>query len=129
MKINITVISTYIFLTLIPVSYCIYLNQQTKNNLEEYKQLQSKAYVLEDKVLYEESANYKYGFDDGYESGMAAAKNEEKISNWQTSILTKGYENGFIKCYYVDNNGKHIEFPLKSWLNVEFPLNKWIPKK
>lgn len=125
MKVNCPSTAIFILFALIPVSYCIYLNAEFKNIIEEYKSLNGKAYVLEDKVLYEESMNYKYGFEDGYES----AKNEEKLTNWQTSILTKGYENGIIKCYYVSSDGKHIEFPLTKWINVEFPLNKWMPKK
>lgn len=125
MKISSSIIAVYVLFTLIPISYCIYLDAEIKNTTEEYKWLQSKSYVPEDKVLYEESANYRYGFEDGYES----AKNEEKLTNWQSSILTKGYENGIIKCYYVASDGKQIEFPLTKWINVEFPLNKWIPKK
>lgn len=125
MKINYSIIAAYFFLTLIPISYCIYLNSEIKNSLEEYKSLNNKDYVFDDRVLNEESANYRYGFEDGYES----AKNEEKLTNWQSSILTKGYENGIIKCYYVSSDGKQIEFPLTKWINVEFPLNKWMPKK
>ena len=115
----------YILLTLIPISYCIYLDAEMKNTIEDYKSLQSKAFVLEDKIDYEEGMNYNAGFNDGYES----AKNEEKLIEWQSSILTKGYESGIIKCYYVSNDGKQIEFPLTKWVNVDFPLNKWIPSK
>ena len=112
MKINYSIIAAYFFFTLIPISYCIYLNAEIKNSLEEYKSLNNKDYVFDDSVLNEESA-----------------KNEEKLTNWQSSILTKGYENGIIKCYYVSSDGKQIEFPLTKWINVEFPLNKWMPKK
>lgn len=125
MKINYSVIAIFVLFALIPISYCIYLDFEIKNTIDEYKSLHGKACVLEDKVLHEESMNYRYGFEDGYES----AKNEDKIINWQSSILTKGYENGIIKCYYVSSDGKQIEFPLTKWINVEFPLNKWIPKK
>lgn len=124
MKINYYALVIYALFALVPFSYCIYLNAEIKNTIEEYKILNNKSYV-EDKVLYEEIANYRYGFEDGYES----AKNEEKLTNWQSSILTKGYENGIIKCYYVSSDGKQIEFPLTKWINVEFPLNKWMPKK
>lgn len=123
MKINHCLLFSSIILIL--ALYCIYLINELKRTNAYYEELESKAYALEDKVLYEESMNYKYGFDDGYES----AKNEEKLTNWQASILTKGYENGIIKCYYVSSDGKQIEFPLTRWINVEFPLNKWIPKK
>jgi hypothetical protein len=125
MKINSPVIVIYILLTLIPISYCMYLDAEIRNALEDYRVLQSKAFVLEDKADYEESTNYNTGFNDGYDS----AKNEEKLIDWQSSILTKGYESGVIKCYYVSSEGKQIEFPLTKWVNVEFPLNKWIPKK
>lgn len=125
MKINSSIIVIYVLFTLIPISYCIYLDAEIKNALQDYKSLQSKAFVLDDKAAQyeEESANYNTGYHDGYEQ----AKNEEKLQKWQSSILTKGYENGIIKCYYVSKNGKQIEFPLKEWLHVEFQLNKWIP--
>jgi len=125
MKINSTVVAIYILLILVPISYCIYLDAEIKNKIEDYRFLQSKACVLDDKLSYEENINYNDGFSDGYES----AKNEAKVLDWQASILTKGYENGVIKCYYVSNEGKQIEFPLTKWVNVEFPLNKWMPKK
>ena len=125
MKVNSPIFTMYILLTLIPISYCIYLDAEMKNTIEDYKSLQSKAFVLEDKIDYEEGMNYNAGFNDGYES----AKNEEKLIEWQSSILTKGYESGIIKCYYVSNDGKQIEFPLTKWVNVDFPLNKWIPSK
>lgn len=125
MKINSSVFAVYLFFFLIPVSYCIYLEIEIKNTINEYKSFNSKELFPEDRVLYEESTNYKYGFEDGYES----AKNEEKITNWQASILTKGYESGMIKCYYVASDGKHIEFPLKKWIHTDFPLNKWMPSK
>ena len=115
----------YILLILVPISYCIFLNAEMKTAMEDYKSLQGKAFVLEDKVDYEGLTNYNTGFSDGYES----AKNEEKLIDWQSSILTKGYKSGVIKCYYVSNDGRQIEFPLTKWVNVEFPLNKWIPKK
>lgn len=123
MKVNHYLLFSFIILIL--AIYCIYLINELKRTNSYYEELESKAYALEDKALYEESMNYKYGFDDGYES----AKNEEKLTNWQASILTKGYENGIIKCYYVSSDGKQIEFPLTKWINIEFPLNKWIPKK
>jgi len=125
MKINSLVTVIYILFTLVPISYCIYLDAEMKKAIEDYKSLQGKAFVLEDKIDYEESTNYNAGFSDGYKS----AKNEEKLIDWQTSILTKGYESGMIKCYYVADDGKQIEFPLTKWVNVEFPLNKWIPSK
>jgi hypothetical protein len=125
MKINSPVIAIYILFTLIPVSYCMYLNAEIKNSIEDYRSLQSKAFVLEDKADYEGLKNYNTGFSDGYET----AKKENKLIDWQSSILTKGYESGIIKCYYVSNEGKQIEFPLKKWVNVEFPLNKWMPSK
>ena len=125
MKINSPVIAIYILLILVPISYCIFLNAEMKTAMEDYKSLQGKAFVLEDKVDYEGLTNYNTGFSDGYES----AKNEEKLIDWQSSILTKGYKSGVIKCYYVSNDGRQIEFPLTKWVNVEFPLNKWIPKK
>ena len=125
MKINSPVIAMYILLILVPISYCIFLNAEMKTAIEDYKSLQGKAFVLEDKVDYEGLTNYNTGFSDGYES----AKNEEKLIDWQSSILTKGYKSGVIKCYYVSNDGRQIEFPLTKWMNVEFPLNKWIPKK
>ena len=125
MKISSPVIAMYILLILVPISYCIFLNAEMKTAMEDYKSLQGKAFVLEDKVDYEGLTNYNTGFSDGYES----AKNEEKLIDWQSSILTKGYKSGVIKCYYVSNDGKQIEFPLTKWVNVEFPLNKWIPKK
>lgn len=125
MKINSPVIAMYILLILVPISYCIFLNAEMKTAMEDYKSLQGKAFVLEDKVDYEGLTNYNTGFSDGYES----AKNEEKLIDWQSSILTKGYKSGVIKCYYVSNDGRQIEFPLTKWMNVEFPLNKWIPKK
>ena len=125
MKINSPVIAIYILLTLVPISYCMYLNAEIKNAIEDYRSLQGKAFVLEDKADYEGLTNYNTGFSDGYES----AKNQEKLIDWQSSILTKGYESGVIKCYYVSNEGKQIEFPLTKWMNVEFPLNKWIPSK
>ena len=125
MKINSPVIAIYILLTLIPVSYCMYLNAEIKNSIEDYRSLQSKAFVLEDNADYEGLKNYNTGFSDGYET----AKNENKLIDWQSSILTKGYESGIIKCYYVSNEGKQIEFPLTKWVNVEFPLNKWMPSK
>lgn len=125
MKINSSVVVVYVLFTLIPISYCIYLDAEIKNALQDYESLQSKAFVLNDKAAQyeEESANYNTGYHDGYEQ----SKNEEKLQKWQSSILTKGYENGIIKCYYVSKNGKQIEFPLKEWLHVEFQLNKWIP--
>lgn len=125
MKINSSVVVVYVLFTLIPISYCIYLDAEIKNALQDYESLQSKAFVLNDKAAQyeEESANYNTGYHDGYEQ----SKNEEKLQKWQSSILTKGYENGMIKCYYVSKNGKQIEFPLKEWLHVEFQLNKWIP--
>ena len=125
MKISSPVIAMYILLILVPISYCIFLNAEMKTAMEDYKSLQGKAFVLEDKVDYEGLTNYNTGFSDGYES----AKNEEKLIDWQSSILTKGYKSGVIKCYYVSNDGRQIEFPLTKWVNVEFPLNKWIPKK
>jgi len=125
MKINSTVIAIYILLILVPISYCIYLNAEMKNAMEDYKYMHSKAFVLEDKANYEELTNYNTGFSDGYES----AKTQEKLIGWQSSILTKGYESGVIKCYYVSSDGKQIEFPLTKWVNVEFPLNKWMPSK
>lgn len=125
MKINSPVIAIYILLILVPISYCMYLNAEIKNAIEDYRSLQGKAFVLEDKADYEGLTNYNTGFSDGYES----SKNEEKLINWQSSILTKGYESGVIKCYYVSNEGKQIEFPLTKWVNVEFPLNKWVPSK
>ena len=125
MKINSPLIAIYILLILVPISYCIFLNAEMKTAMEDYKSLQGKAFVLEDKVDYEGLTNYNTGFSDGYES----AKNEEKLIDWQSSILTKGYKSGVIKCYYVSNDGRQIEFPLTKWVNVEFPLNKWIPKK
>jgi hypothetical protein len=125
MKLNSPVIAIYILLALIPISYCIYLDTEMRNRIQDYEYLQSKAFVLEDKVNYEGLTNYNTGFSDGYES----AKNQEKLISWQSSILTKGYESGVIKCYYVSSDGKQIEFPLTKWVNVEFPLNKWIPKK
>ena len=125
MKLNSPVIAIYILLALIPVSYCMYLDAEMKNRIQDYEYLQSKAFVLEDKANYEGLTNYNTGFSDGYES----AKNQEKLIGWQSSILTKGYESGVIKCYYVSSDGKQIEFPLTKWMNVEFPLNKWIPKK
>lgn len=125
MKINSPVIAIYILFTLVPVSYCIYLDAEIKNSIEEYKCLHSKAVILEDKANYEGLTNYNTGFSDGYES----AKTQEKLIDWQSSILTKGYESGIIKCYYVSSDGKQIEFPLTKWMNVEFPLNKWMPSK
>jgi len=125
MKLNSPVIAIYILFTLIPVSYCMYLDAEMKNRIQDYEYLQSKAFVLEDKANYEGLTNYNTGFSDGYES----AKTQEKLIGWQSSILTKGYESGVIKCYYVSSDGKQIEFPLTKWMNVEFPLNKWIPKK
>ena len=125
MKINSPVIAIYILLTLVPISYCMYLNAEIKNAIEDYRSLQGKAFVLEDKADYEGLTNYNTGFSDGYES----AKTQEKLIGWQSSILTKGYESGVIKCYYVSSEGKQIEFPLTKWVNVEFPLNKWMPKK
>ena len=125
MKINSPVIAIYILLALIPVSYCMYLDTEMKNKIQDYEYLQSKAFVLEDKANYEELTNYNTGFSDGYES----AKTQEKLIGWQASILTKGYESGVIKCYYVSSDGKQIEFPLTKWVNVEFPLNKWMPSK
>jgi len=125
MKLNSPVIAIYILLALIPVSYCMYLDAEMKNKIQDYEYLQSKAFVLEDKANYEGLTNYNTGFSDGYES----AKNQEKLIGWQSSILTKGYESGVIKCYYVSSDGKQIEFPLTKWVNVEFPLNKWIPSK
>jgi len=129
MKINSSVIVIYVLFTLIPISYCIYLDAEIKNALQDYESLQSKAFVLNDKAAQyeEESANYNTGYHDGYHDGYEQSKNEEKLQKWQSSILTKGYENGIIKCYYVSKNGKQIEFPLKEWLHVEFQLNKWIP--
>ena len=125
MKINSPVIVIYILLTLVPISYCMYLNAEMRNAIEDYRSLQGKAFVLEDKADYEGLTNYNTGFSDGYES----AKNEDKLIDWQSSILTKGYKSGIIKCYYVSNEGKQIEFPLTKWVNVEFPLNKWILSK
>lgn len=125
MKINSPVISMYILLILVPISYCIYLDTEMRNALEDYRFLQGKAFVLEDKANYEGLTNYNTGFSDGYES----AKAQDKLIDWQSSILTKGYESGVIKCYYVSYDGKHIEFPLTKWVNVEFPLNKWMPSK
>lgn len=135
MKINSSVIAIYIFLTLFPISYCIYLDAEMKNKIEDFKYMHGKAVVLEEKADYEELINYNTGFSDGYES----AKNEAKLLDWQVSILTKGYEIGVIKCYYVSSEGEQIEFPLRKstnvefpldkWINVEFPLDKWIPKK
>ena len=125
MKLNSPAIAIYILLALIPVSYCMYLDAEMKNRIQDYEYLQSKAFVLEDKANYEGLTNYNTGFSDGYES----AKNQEKLIDWQSSILTKGYESGVIKCYYISSDGKQIEFPLTKWVNVEFPLNKWIPKK
>ena len=125
MKINSPVIAIYILFTLIPISYCMYLDAEMRNAIEDYRSLQSKAFVLEDKADYEGLTNYSTGFSDGYES----AKNEDKLIDWQSSILTKGYKSGIIKCYYVSNEGKQIEFPLTKWVNDEFPLNKWIPSK
>ena len=68
MKINSTVIAIYILLILVPISYCIYLNAEMKNAMEDYKYMHSKAFVLEDKANYEELTNYNTGFSDGYES-------------------------------------------------------------
>lgn len=125
MRTNSSVIAIYILLILVPISYCIYLDAEIKKKIEDYKFLQGKACVLDDKLLYEENINYNDGFSDGYES----AKTQEKLIGWQSSILTKGYESGVIKCYYVSSDGKQIEFPLTKWMNVEFPLNKWMPSK
>ena len=125
MRINSPVIAIYILFTLVPVSYCIYLDAEIKNSIEEYKRLHSKAVILEDKADYEGFTNYNTGFSDGRES----AKNEEKLISWQSSILTKGHESGIIKCYYVSSEGKQIEFPLSRWMKAEFPLNNWMPSK
>lgn len=124
MKITQSTIAICILITLMPITYCIYLDACLKQTLEQCEYLKGKAFVLEDKADYEENTNYNDGFSDGYES----AKNEFKLIEWQSSILTKGFEEGYIKCYYVSENGKHIEFPLKKWISVEFPLNKWVPK-
>ena len=129
MKINSSVIVIYVLFTLIPISYCIYLDAEIKNALQDYESLQSKAFVLNDKAAQyeEESANYNTGYHDGYHDGYEQSKNEERLQKWQLSILKQGYENGIIKCYYVSQDGSQIEFPLKDWLHVEFQLNKWIP--
>jgi len=100
---------------LVPISYCIYLDAEIKNSIEDYRYLNSKAFVLENKIQYEESINYNTGFSDGYDT----AKNEHKLIDWQSSILTKGHERGIIKCYYVSDEGKQIEFPLSKWIKVE----------
>lgn len=118
MKINFSVIVIYVLLTIIPISHCIYLDK-------DYRSLQSKAFVLEDKITQHEEDNENY--NDGYNDGYNQAKNEERLQKWQLSILKQGYENGIIKCYYVSQDGSQIEFPLKDWLHVEFQLNKWIP--
>lgn len=125
MKTNSTLAVMCTLVTLVPVSYCIYMHAEIKNALAEYKSLHGKACVLEDKASYEENMNYNDGFSDGYES----AKNEQRLVDWQSSILTKGYESGFIKCYYVTSDGRQIEFPLNKWIGAEFQLNKWMPQK
>lgn len=125
MKISSPVVAIYILLTLVPISYCIYLDAEMKNAIVDYNSLQGKAFVLEDKVNYEKIINYNTGFSDGYDS----AKNETRLVEWQSSILTKGFEGGIIKCYYVSGDGTQTEFPLSRWMSVEFPLNKWIPTK
>ena len=66
MKINSPVIVIYILLTLVPISYCMYLNAEMRNAIEDYRSLQSKAFVLEDKADYEGLTNYSTGFSDGY---------------------------------------------------------------
>jgi len=43
---------------LVPISYCIYLDAEIKNSIEDYRYLNSKAFVLENKIQYEESINY-----------------------------------------------------------------------
>lgn len=129
MKITSSIIATCIIVILIPISYCFYLDARLKQTMEQCEYLKRISFVLDNKLVYEERANYNNGYNNGFNNGYDSANNEAKIKEWQSSIITKGFESGIIKCYYVSENGKHIEFPLKKWISVEFPLNKWVPDK
>lgn len=127
MKIKSSIIATCIIVVFILISYCIYLDAHLRHAMEQSEHFKSMAFVLDGKFIYEQSTNYEDGYNEGFGNGYDSAKNEAKIKEWQSSIITKGFETGIIKCYYVSENGKHIEFPLKKWISVEFPLNKWVP--